>query len=106
MKLFFLLTTFISLAANAQSRDELLNDLNILYSSGQFDKALPIAKKVLDLTKKELGSDHIQYARSLNDLASIYYSLDDFESALPLTLSAAAIRKKILGDADPLYAET
>jgi Tfp pilus assembly protein PilF len=45
------------------------------------------------MRKKVLGTDHPDYARSLNNLASLYQDLDDYAAADTLYKEALAIRK-------------
>ncbi|NCS31626.1 MAG: CHAT domain-containing protein [Microcystis aeruginosa F13-15] len=53
---------------------------------------------------KSLGTDHPDYAGSLNNLAALYKSMGQYEQALPLHQQALAIRGKSLGTDHPEYA--
>lgn len=106
MKFVFLFGLLITLSTEAQTREELINEVNQLYHAGEFEKAVPVAKKAIDAAKKEVGPEHLEYAVALNDLATIYFELGEFEKAEPLLLSIATIRKNRLGENDPLYAKS
>ena len=95
--LFFFLSP--SLNSNAQEADlkkaKALNQqvLN-LDGQGQYKKAIPIAKEVLAIREKALGSEHTDVALNLNNLASIYETLSDYAKAEPLLQRALAINEK------------
>ena len=61
--------------SNLQARD--------LYEQGKYDDALVLAGRALDFAEREFGSDHLNTATSLNDLAVLYYSKRDFTRAEP-----------------------
>ncbi len=82
-----------------------LNNLAMLYQAmGAFDKAEPLMKQALEITKKALGENHPDYATSLNNLAGLYKSMGSYEKAEPLLIQALEIKKKALGENNPSYA--
>jgi CHAT domain-containing protein/Tfp pilus assembly protein PilF len=52
-----------------------------LYQQGQYQEALPIAKRCLAIVEKALGAEHPNVAASLNILALLYESLGDYARA-------------------------
>ncbi|MEE9573745.1 MAG: tetratricopeptide repeat protein, partial [Candidatus Neomarinimicrobiota bacterium] len=45
---------------------------NILYKRGQYSEATNVAKEALKVAAETFGSDHINVATSLNNLAGLY----------------------------------
>lgn len=103
MKLFFFLSCFITLTAQAQTRDELYNQLNSLLDSGQIEEALPIARKFVEVTKNETGEEHIEYSNAVTYLGVINFNLGKLRNADSLFLLAATLRKKLRGPNDESY---
>lgn len=105
-RLALILALTISSSVNAQSAE--LNALNkqvtSLYQSGQYDQALVVAIKALEIAEKELGSDHPTVANSLNNLALLYQALGQYAKAEPLHIRALAIWEKALGPDHPAVA--
>ncbi|MCB0774767.1 MAG: CHAT domain-containing protein, partial [Chitinophagaceae bacterium] len=56
--------------------------------------------------KKVLGSEHPDYAKSLNGLALLYKSMGNYSKAEPMYLEAMNVRKKVLGTEHPDYANS
>ncbi len=63
---------------------------------GQYEQALPLHQQALEIRGKSLGTDHPDYASSLNNLALLYGSMGQYEQALPLSQQALKIRGKSL----------
>ncbi len=59
---------------------------------GQYEQALPLYQQALKIIGKSLGTDHPNYASSLNHLAALYDSMGQYEQALPLSQQALEIR--------------
>ncbi|WP_149988949.1 tetratricopeptide repeat protein, partial [Microcystis aeruginosa] len=68
------------------------------------EQALPLSQQALKIRGKSLGTDHPDYATSLNNLAVLYKSMGQYEQALPLHQQALEIRGKSLGTDHPDYA--
>ena len=64
---------------------------------GDYEKALPLYNRALDIVEKKLGQKHPNVARSLNNLAGLYDNMGDYEQALPLYNRALDIVEKKLG---------
>jgi tetratricopeptide (TPR) repeat protein len=84
-------------AADDNSPAELKRQIDELYSEGKFKEAIPLAEKVVFLTKRAKGEEHPDTATSLNDLAELYEAVGDYAKAEPLYQQALAIRRKVLG---------
>ena len=84
---------------------EVLNDeLMELYRTGQYDRSVVVAKKALEVAKKNVGPDHPNFATSLNNLAWIYNTQGHYAQAEPLVKQALAIDEKNLGPNHPYVA--
>lgn len=68
-----------------------------LYLQGQYDKALAVARKTLDLAETTFGPSHPEVAAALNNLAGLYDAQGQH---------ALAIREKTLGPDHPRIAAT
>jgi tetratricopeptide (TPR) repeat protein len=74
-----------------------------LYGEGKFKEAIPLAEKVVVLTKRAKGDEDPDTATSLNNLAELYKETGDYAKAEPLLKEALEIRQKALG---PQHADT
>jgi CHAT domain-containing protein/tetratricopeptide (TPR) repeat protein len=81
---------------------DLQQQLAALARQQQYDQALPIARRIWDLARQELGADHPFSCGSLCDLAGVHLQLGDFASAAPLYRQAIDILRRS-GDEDPAY---
>ena len=52
--------------------------------------------QALALYQRVLGSEHLDVASSLNNLAALYYALGDYNRAKPLLLEALALYQRLL----------
>ena len=75
-----------------------------LYQAGQYQKALPLVQRALEINEKALGPEHPDLAVSLNNLAGLYQAMGAYDKALPLYQRALAIREKALGPEAPATA--
>lgn len=88
----------------AQSQEDILAEATQLnrrvvelYGQGKYDEALPIAERVLALREKALGSEHLDVAAALNNLAALHNRRGDLARAEALYKRVLAIREKVLG---------
>ena len=72
-----------------------------LYQQGQYQEAIPLAKRCLSIVEKALGPDHPNVAASLNNLGLLYYSLRDYARAEPLLKRSLDIYEKVRGPDHP-----
>jgi tetratricopeptide (TPR) repeat protein len=68
-----------------------------LYQKGQYDRAVVVAKKALNVAEKAGGSNHPSVAVSLNNLALLYQAQGQYAQAEPLCTRSLAIREDTLG---------
>ena len=83
--------------------DELNQRVVELIGKGQYDEALPVAERALELARN-LGEEDPDYASSLNNLAGLYDLMGNFAAAEPLYLEARDIYREALGKRNPDYA--
>ena len=72
-----------------------------LYRSGNYDRALVVAKKALEIAEDNVGPDHPDVAISLNNLALLYKTQGQYALAEPLYKRSLAIDEKALGPDHP-----
>jgi tetratricopeptide (TPR) repeat protein len=75
-----------------------------LYRTGQYGRAVMVAKEALKLAEQKVGPDHPHVARSLTDLAELYELQRNYAQAEPLYKRALAIREKALEPDHPYVA--
>ena len=102
----FLILLFLfgaTASAHAQGIEwETLNDeVMSLYRQGQYDRAVVVAKKALEVAEKAVGPNHASVATSLHNLAFLYDTQGQYAQAEPLYKRALAIREKALGPEHP-----
>lgn len=83
----------------------LLSSLGILGQSfenkGQFEQAEPFLREALAVAEGTFGSDHVEVAIQLNNLARLYYSSGRHVESEPLYRRALAIFEKAFGPKHP-----
>ena len=81
---------------------EILNkEVHTLYKKGDYDRAVVVAKKALEIAKENTGPNHLSVAVSLNNLASLYDHQSKYAEAEPLFKRSLAINEKALGPEHP-----
>lgn len=75
-------------------------------SRGRLDEAEGLYKQALAVRERTLGRDHIDVARSLDNLASVYRRQGKQRQAEPLLRRALAIRQRVLGANHPEVARS
>jgi eukaryotic-like serine/threonine-protein kinase len=76
----------------------LMNTMGLVYRSlGLYDSAAPLLEKSLSVRRTLLGGEHVDVAKSLNDLGWIMVNKQNTGSAEPLLTEALAMRRKLLG---------
>ncbi|HEX8174637.1 MAG TPA: tetratricopeptide repeat protein [Pyrinomonadaceae bacterium] len=80
---------------------ELNNQVLELYKQGKYDKALPLAERVLSIREKVLGADHLLVASSLLNLAEIYVARGKKKEAIAKYQRLIAIYEKNFGTDNP-----
>ena len=69
-----------------------------------YTAARPLFERALMIRQKTLGSEHVDTAQSLNNLAGLLYAQGDLAGTRPLVERALAIHQKALGPEDPTTA--
>ena len=72
-----------------------------LNEAGRHREALPLAARSLFICEEMLGSEHLEVALSLNNLAEIYRTLGRYKKAEPLYLRSRNIFVNALGPDHP-----
>ena len=70
---------------------------------GDYEKALPLYQRDLEISEKVLGPQHPSVATTLNNLASLYYHIGRNEEALSLFERSLKIFESKLGPAHPYF---
>ena len=73
----------------------------VCQSMGEYEKALLLQKKALNIQEKIFGDEYPNIATSYANLATLYQSMGEYEKALPLYEKSLAIREKVLGEEHP-----
>ena len=69
--------------------------------AGDYAGAEPLYRRALAINEKALGPDHLDVARSLNNLAGLLKAKGNYAAAEPLYRRALAIAEKALGPDHP-----
>jgi len=90
-------------SARGNSPAQLHQRILELYQHGKFKDAIPLAEKLVALTKRARGDDR-DTAISLNDLALLYQAMGNYAKAEPLFKEALVIQQTALGPEHPTTA--
>jgi len=100
--LLLLLTTPLVFSQSAGIEWDILNEeVRELSRTGKYDRAVVVAKKVLEIAEKNVGPNHPAVATSLNSLAWLYLTQGQYAQAEPLFKRALAINEKALRPEHP-----
>jgi len=72
--------------------------------SGHYSNAVSCYQKTLEILRRELGEEHLDYAQTLTDLGTLFESMGQQASAEPLYRQALDIRRHLLGEHHPIFA--
>jgi len=78
----------------------------ILYTLGEYDKALEYYQKALAIVEKVFGGEHPFTASSHNNIGAVYDAKGEYDKALEYYQKALAISEKILGLENPSTASS
>ena len=95
------LTSVSPVHAQGAEWENINKEVMQLYRAGNYERAVVVAKKALEVAEKNAGPDHADVARSLNNLASLYQTQGQYARAEPLYQRALAISEKALGPDHP-----
>ena len=93
-------------SAQMESFSALQQRIDQLHVSGKYDEAIPLAEKLLELTRGQKGEKHPHTATCLNTLATLYQAKGRYAEAEPLYKRSLTIREAELGNAHPEVATT
>ena len=71
--------------AEDDSPEELSGRIEQLSQQGKYKDAIPLAEKLVILTKRAKGDEDPDTATSLNNLAALYEDMGDYGKAEPLS---------------------
>ena len=77
--------------------DMLNQEVMSLYQNGQYDRAVIVATKALEVAEKNAGKSHPDVATSLNNLGELYRAQGQYAQAESLYKRSLAISEKALG---------
>src|ERR1700756_2318830 len=95
------LAVSIALADEQTNISELNAKFQRLYATKQFNQAVPIAEKILQITEETHGADDRKTAVAANNLAEVYRYMGQYAKAEPLYQRALKIFEKELGPEHP-----
>ena len=101
--LFFL---WIGCAHAASPIDSLNKQVLDLYNQGKFEEATPLCQQLVQMLEQQYGSDSLQFASGLNNLAELYVKQHKPEQAYPLYRRSLLIREAQLGPDHPDVAKS
>jgi CHAT domain-containing protein/tetratricopeptide (TPR) repeat protein len=90
-------------AVHPEYLNSLDNVTNLYLAAGDFGRAEPLVRQLLEVTRATLGERHLQFAASLNKLAGLYYSVGDYSNAQSLFRQALEVFRLARGENDPDY---
>jgi tetratricopeptide (TPR) repeat protein len=80
-------------AAELQEVEQLNQQGFQLYQQGQYEAAIPLAQRALEIRERLFGADHPDVATSLNNLAVLYHAQGRYSAAEPLYQRSLAIEE-------------
>ena len=88
-------------------RAALLNTIGTVYDSlGLYDKAVPLLREALELTRRDLGGDPLEVATALNSLGNVLLDKGDTREAAAAYREALGIRRRHLSKGSREVAES
>src|SRR4051812_39929389 len=95
------LLLFLSCLTPTQAQSDELAALNRqigqLHQAGKYDEAIPLAQRLVELTRARFGKDPRAYANALGLLGDLYREKGRYAEVEPLYQSARATLEKALG---------
>ena len=86
------------LASQPAVRAALMDTIGRVYQNlGLYDDAAPLIEQALDLRRTALGDDHLDVARSLNNLAWLLETRGEYDAAEPRYREALERHRRLLG---------
>lgn len=89
---------------NLRIYDTNLNNLSWYYSCvNQFEEAFFYANKTIEIRKRKLGENSLEYLKGLYSLSYLYYKQKNYHKAIEIETDLLNRIYEILGDTHPLY---
>ena len=85
---------------------EINNTLNSYYLPSESNALAELGKQKIDIIKTLYGEESIEYANSLNDIASRFSTIGEQQQAMELYIKAISVLEIVLGDSHIEYACT
>jgi len=99
-----MMSMLLCLSAGARSQDSEVQEARqlheqavALYKSSNDQQALPLAKRALEIRERVLGSEHLDTAASMRNLAQLYRVTNDYSRAEELCKRVLEIRERLAG---------
>src|SRR5215475_527574 len=86
--------------AQDKNAADLKHEIEQLVAKGSVTEAIPLAEEAAELSKKEHGSEDLNYAAALDQLADLYQKARRYDDERSITLEATQIRRSKLSEAD------
>jgi CHAT domain-containing protein len=96
-KLAFYLFMIIGIQIQAQSLEELNNEIGKLFGEGDYAGAIVFAEKALNQAEIEFGKEHEKYGTSLHNLAFLSAKHGKYAKALPFYLESISHAENLFG---------
>ncbi len=90
----------------SQTAVDLINQADSLHELKNYDSAIVLGERALELALSEFGTEDTVVARVLAGLGKYYGYINDFNKAESLTTQALEIRKKFFGENDVRTAQS
>jgi CHAT domain-containing protein/tetratricopeptide (TPR) repeat protein len=94
-------TAFTQTQDDVGEAGELISKVTEYAKSGNYAKALPLQERAAAIAEKATGSNSLDTAALLNNLAQTYQAMGNYVKALPLEVRAVAIAEQALGADHP-----
>lgn len=89
-----------ALAVTDAERYEVFKEFRVAFDAGRFTDALPVARRLVELTEQQYGADDRQLVNPLTNLGTVQYRLGDYPAAEASYLRAVRLIEGKLAGAD------
>ena len=95
---------FLPFAGESQTLLDLNKKFVELFQQGKYEEAIPYAERAFAMAKRELSTDHPDYATNLENLGWVYLTAGYYPKAVPAYTELITIKQNLLGKEHPDYA--
>lgn len=78
----------------------------VLFQQGKQAEATQLAEEALEIAKKSFGPEHVNVAKTMNNLGNFYFIQGNSQRAEELYLESIVIEEKTLGKEDVMVADS